>query len=254
MGAGSQPAGRISSAGRALTREPQIIDQKPSHPGWAFFSLWVASPCSDNTSFFAMSYNPHDRYYKKAKHEGYRSRAAYKLLELQQRYRLLRSGDNVVDLGAAPGGWLQVSAKIVGPKGKVVGVDLQAMEPFRERNITLLHGDARTGETRTRIRELLAGPADAVISDMSPKLTGIRDADTARALELNRLAHAVARELLRPGAILLVKSFISDDLHEFTAELKRHFSTVQRTKPEATRQGSSEFYFCAKGFLAKRDQ
>ena len=104
------------------------------------------------------------------------------------------------------------------------------------------------GEIQSKTRELLGGPADAIISDMSPKLSGIRDADMARALELNRLALAVARELLRPGGIVLIKSFISNDLHEFTAELKQHFSTVQRTKPEATRQGSSEFYFFAKGF------
>ena len=198
-----------------------------------------------------MSYNPRDQYYKKAKQEGYRSRAAYKLLELQQRHRLLRPGDNIIDLGAAPGGWLQVAAKIVGPKGKVIGIDLQEIRPFQEGNVTLLHGDVSAGEIQAKMRELLGGPADAVLSDMSPKLSGIRDTDTARALELNRVALAVAGAILRPGGVLLIKSFISNDLHEFTAELKRHFSAVQRTKPEATRQGSSEFYFLAKGFFAK---
>jgi 23S rRNA (uridine2552-2'-O)-methyltransferase len=198
-----------------------------------------------------MSYNPHDRYYKRAKQEGYRSRAAYKLLELQQRYRFLRPGDRVVDLGAAPGGWLQVAAKIIAQNGKVIGVDLQAMQPFSERNITLLVGDVGAGEIQSKIAELLAGPADAVISDMAPKLSGIRDADIARATALNRLALAVAVQLLRPGGSLLVKSFMNNELHQYTAELKRHFSDVQRTKPEATRQGSSEFYFLAKGFLAK---
>ena len=198
-----------------------------------------------------MSYNPHDRYYKKAKQEGYRSRAAYKLLELQQRYRLLRPGDKVVDLGAAPGGWLQVAAKIIGQNGKVIGVDLQEMEPFPERNITLLQGDVGAGEIQSKITELLAGPADAVISDMAPKLSGIRDADMARALELNQLAFAVAVQLLRSGGSLFVKSFMNNDLQHFTAELKQHFSEVLRTKPEATRQGSSEFYFFATGFLAR---
>jgi len=200
-----------------------------------------------------MSYNPHDRYYKKAKQEGYRSRAAYKLLELQQRYRLLRPGDKVVDLGAAPGGWLQVAAKIIGQNGKVIGVDLQEMEPFPERNITMLQGDVGAGEIQSKITELLAGPADAVISDMAPKLSGIRDADMARALELNQLAFAVAVQLLRPGGSLLVKSFMNNDLQHFTAELKQHFSEVLRTKPEATRQGSSEFYFFAKGFFARNN-
>lgn len=198
-----------------------------------------------------MSYNPHDRYYKKAKHEGYRSRAAYKLLELQERYRLLRPGDKVVDLGAAPGGWLQVAAKVVGQKGKVIGIDLQEMRPFSDGQIVLVHGDISAGEIQSKITKLLGGMADTVISDMAPKLSGIRDADIARVVELNRLALAVAVRLLRPGGSLLIKSFMSNELHRLTAELKKEFSDVQRTKPEATRQGSSEFYFVAKGFLAK---
>jgi len=198
-----------------------------------------------------MSYKPHDRYYKKAKQEGFRSRAAYKLFELQQRYRLLRAGDKIVDLGAAPGGWLQVAVKVVGQNGKVIGVDIQAMQPFSERQIVLVHGDVSSDEIQSKIKELLGGMADAVISDMAPKLSGIRDADMARAVELNRLAFDVAVPLLRPGGSLLIKSFMSNELHHLTAELKRQFSDVQRTKPEATRQGSSEFYFVAKGFLGK---
>ena len=197
-----------------------------------------------------MSYNPQDRYFKKAKQEGYRSRAAYKLLELQQRYRLLKAGDGVVDLGAAPGGWLQVAAKIVGQNGKVIGVDLQSIQPLPERNVILLSGDIRSEEIQRRIRELIGGPAHCVLSDLAPKLSGIRDADMARCLELNRIALAVAKQLLRPGGALLVKSFISEDLQLFSAELKQQFSAVQRTKPEATRQGSSEFYFLAKGYTA----
>jgi 23S rRNA (uridine2552-2'-O)-methyltransferase len=199
-----------------------------------------------------MSYNPHDRYFQKAKQEGYRSRAAYKLLELQQRYRLLRSGDRVVDLGAAPGGWLQVAAQIIAPQGRVVGVDLQEIRPFREHNIALVHGDANSDAVQEKIRDLLGGPADALISDMAPKLSGIRDADMARAAELQRLALQVAARLLRPGGLLVIKSFMSDELRELTAELKSFFADVQRTKPEATRQGSSEFYFLAKNFGADR--
>jgi 23S rRNA (uridine2552-2'-O)-methyltransferase len=195
-----------------------------------------------------MSYNPRDRYYKKAKQEGYRSRAAYKLLELQQRYRLLRPGDKVVDLGAAPGGWLQIAAKVIGPEGKVIGVDLHEIDPFPGRNVILLRGDASRTEIQARAKDLLDGPANAVISDMAPKLSGIRDADMARAVELNRLALSVAVQLLRPGGALLIKSFMNNDLHEFSAELKQHFTLVERTRPEATRQGSSEFYFIAKGF------
>lgn len=196
-----------------------------------------------------MAYNPHDTYYQRAKHDGYRSRAAYKLLELQQRFRLLRPGDAVIDLGAAPGGWLQVAAKIVGSRGKVIGVDLQPIQGFAERNIVVLQGDITSGEIQRRIKDLIGGPADCVLSDLSPKLSGIRDADMARCLDLNRSALAVARELLRQGGELLIKSFTSNDLPTFTAQLKPHFASIQRTKPDATRQGSSEFYFYAKGFV-----
>lgn len=197
-----------------------------------------------------MTYVPHDRYFKKAKQEGYRSRAAYKLLELQQRLRLLRAGDAVVDLGAAPGGWLQVAAKIVGQNGKVIGVDLQLIKPFSQHNIVVFEGDITAAKAQAKIKELLGRKADCVLSDLSPKLSGIRDADMARCLELNRTALRVALEILRTGGTMLIKSFISEDLQLFTDELKQYFSSVQRTKPEATRQGSSEFYFCAKGLSA----
>lgn len=198
-----------------------------------------------------MVYTPQDRYFKKAKQDGYRSRAAYKLVELQQRFRLINPGDQVVDLGAAPGGWLQVAAKLVGPKGKVIGIDVQAIQPFQERNIELIQGDILTGATQCKIKELLGGPAHCVLSDMAPRLSGIRDADMARSYELNQMALKVAKELLRPGGILLVKSFISEDLQSYTADLKNHFAQVQRTKPEASRQGSSEFYFYANGYTSK---
>ena len=197
-----------------------------------------------------MTYKPHDHYFKKAKQEGYRSRAAYKLLELQRRFRVMKPGDFVVDLGAAPGGWLQVAAEIVGPAGKVIGVDLQPIETFRGPNILLLQGDITEAETQKKINELFGGPAHCVLSDLAPKLSGIRDADTARCLELNRAAFAAATGLLRRGGVLLVKSFISDELQAFTLELKKCFSSVQRTRPEATRQGSSELYLLAKGFDA----
>ena len=195
-----------------------------------------------------MTFKLQDRYFKKAKQEGYRSRAAYKLLELQRRFRLMRPGDFIVDLGAAPGGWLQVAAEIVGPTGKLIGVDLQSIGNFRKSNIFLFQGDITSAATHANIKELLGGPAHCVLSDMAPKLSGIRDADVARCLGLNRAALAIAAQLLRPGGSLLVKSFDSDDLQTFTQELQKVFSSVQRTRPEASRQGSSEFYFCAKDF------
>lgn len=197
-----------------------------------------------------MIYNRHDPYFKKAKQQGYRSRAAYKLLELQQRFHLMRPGDLLVDLGAAPGGWLQVAAQAVGQNGKVIGVDLQPIVPFRERNILIVQGDINAEETQQKIKGLLGGQAHCVLSDLAPRLSGIRDADTARCSELNRTALAVATQLLRPGGTFLLKSFVNEELQAFTLEIKKHFSSVQRTRPEATRQASSEFYFCCKGFHA----
>ena len=195
-----------------------------------------------------MAYNPQDSYYKKSKQEGYRSRAAYKLLELQQRFRLMRPGDVVVDLGAAPGGWLQVAAKFVGQSGKVIGIDLQPIETLREPNIIFFQGDITSPEISKKISELVDGKVHCVLSDLAPRLSGIRDADAARCLELNRTALTVATALLRPGGSFLVKGFVNQELHTFTLELKQHFHSVQRTRPEATRQGSSEFYFFAKDF------
>jgi 23S rRNA (uridine2552-2'-O)-methyltransferase len=195
-----------------------------------------------------MTYKPQDSYYKKAKQEGYRSRAAYKLLELQQRFRLMRPGDVVVDLGAAPGGWLQVAAKFVGQSGRVIGIDLQPIETLREPNIIFLRGDITSPEISKKISELVDGKVHCVLSDLAPRLSGIRDADAARCLELNRTALTVATALLRPRGSFLAKGFVNQELHTFTLELRQHFHSVQRTRPEATRQGSSEFYFFAKDY------
>jgi 23S rRNA (uridine2552-2'-O)-methyltransferase len=195
-----------------------------------------------------MSYKLRDTYYKKAKHQGYRSRAAYKLLELQERFRIFKTGQFVVDLGAAPGGWIQVAAMLVGPNGKVIGVDLQRIEPFHQKNIIVAQADITASETEQRIMEYLGRPADSVISDVAPKLTGIRDTDEARSLELNRTALEAAKRLLRAGGSFLIKSFVSEELRIFSAELEQQFGSVQRTRPEASRKGSSEIYFVAKDY------
>lgn len=195
-----------------------------------------------------MRYKSRDTYYKKAKQEGYRSRAAYKLIELQQRFRIFRPGDYVVDLGAAPGGWLQVAAQSVGDRGRLIGVDLQRIEPFHQKHIVIIQGDIGAPETEQDILDCLGRAADCVLSDLAPKLSGIRDADEARSLELNRVAFQAAQRLLRPGGSFLVKSFVSEELREFAAELDKCFHSVQRTKPDATRKGSSEIYFIAKDY------
>ena len=195
-----------------------------------------------------MSYKVRDTYYKKAKQEGYRSRAAYKLLELQERFKIFKTGQLVVDLGAAPGGWIQVAAKLVGPSGKVIGVDLQPIATFHQKNIIVVQTDITAAETEQRIMEYLGRPADSVISDLAPKLTGIRDTDEARSSELNRTALEVAKRLLRPGGSFLIKSFVSEEMRIFSTELERQFGSVQRTRPDASRKGSSEIYFFAKDY------
>jgi 23S rRNA (uridine2552-2'-O)-methyltransferase len=197
-----------------------------------------------------VTYQPKDSFYRKAKKEGYRSRAAYKLLELDRRFRIMKPGGRVVDLGAAPGGWLQVAADRVGPKGKVLGIDLQPIEPFLAANIIVVEADVTNEESIHQIKDLLASAADSVLSDLSPRLTGIRDADISRSVELIRLAHRVARSLLGPGGNFLVKTFVAEELRDFFQELKEDFASVERTRPEATRKGSSEIYFCARGFRA----
>jgi 23S rRNA (uridine2552-2'-O)-methyltransferase len=195
-----------------------------------------------------MGYRLGDSYYKKAKQEGYRSRAAYKLIELQERFHIFRPGDYVVDLGAAPGGWLQVAAKFVGPSGKVIGIDLQAIAPLSHKSVILLQGDVTTREAEERIKEHFSRAADCVISDLSPKLSGIRDADEARSLELNRVALEVTKRLLRPGGSFLIKSFVNQELRAFSAEIERSFRSLERTRPDASRKSSSEIYLFAKNY------
>ena len=195
-----------------------------------------------------MIYQPKDAFYRRAKEEGYRSRAAYKLLELNRRFRLIRPGDRVVDLGAAPGGWLQIASRLTGPAGRVLGVDIQPIEAFKEKNILILRGDVTSEECREKITGLLGSQADCVLSDLSPRLSGIRDADVRRSAELVRSALQAACRLLRPGGNFLVKTFMGEELNALSLELKRHFRSLQRTRPESTRKGSSEIYLCAQGF------
>jgi 23S rRNA (uridine2552-2'-O)-methyltransferase len=200
-----------------------------------------------------MAYERKDAYYKRAKAEGYRSRAAFKLLELNRRYRLMRSGDRVVDLGAWPGGWLQVAAECVGQRGRVVGIDLVALEPLPQPWVTLFCADLRDENVREKISAAIGGKADLVLSDMAPKLSGIRDRDEAQALELANLALDVARTLLRPGGRLLVKLFDGPETKGLVGRLRNAFASVSTIRPEATRKGSSELYGLASGYRPASD-
>ena len=192
-------------------------------------------------------YERKDRFYKKAKHEGYRSRAAYKLLEMHRELRIFKPGDRVIDLGSWPGGWVQAAASLVGNTGRVVGIDLVVLDPLPFPHVTLVQGDAADPEQKGKILALLGGRSDVLLSDMAPKLSGIRETDDARAMELCRTALACALQLVRPGGVLLLKVFMGSEYKALLAEIRAAFTTVKVTRPEATRKGSAETYVFATG-------
>jgi len=186
-----------------------------------------------------------DAYVRQARAAGYRSRAAYKLLEIDQRDKLLRPGMRVLDLGAAPGGWSQVAARKVGPRGRVVAIDLLEIAPMS--GVAVLRGDVREPQARAALREALGGPADLVLSDLSPNLSGIPGVDQARAAELAGLAVELACEVLKPSGALLVKVFQGEAFDEVLSRVKRAFQAVAVRKPGASRGESRETYLLARG-------
>ena len=182
-----------------------------------------------------------DPYVQKAKAEGSRSRAAYKLRELDQKDRLLAPGPLVVDLGAAPGSWSQVAAAKLGAKGRVVAVDILPMEPLP--GVYFLQGDFREQEVLDALLLALGGSkADLVISDLAPNISGIGVSDQARSMYLAELALEFARQCLKPGGSLLVKVFQGAGFTEFLAAMRKAFAKVGSRKPEASRGRSSEMY------------
>jgi len=191
-------------------------------------------------------YERKDRLYRKAKAEGLRSRAAFKLEDLDR--GLLHAGDRVLDLGCWPGGWLQVAARRVGDGGRVVGVDLRRLDPIAAANVRVIQGDVAEEATVEAIARALEGPADVVLSDLSPALSGIRDRDEARASELVRLALGVTDRVLRAGGSFVCKIFMNSRYGEVRAAVGRAFTDVSATRLQATRKGSAELYVIARGF------
>jgi 23S rRNA (uridine2552-2'-O)-methyltransferase len=191
-----------------------------------------------------------DPYVQKAKAEGYRSRAAYKLLELDRKDRLLHPGQLLVDLGAAPGSWSQVAVARLGGKGRVVAVDLLPMEPLP--GVHFVQGDFREQEVLDALLAALGGrKADLVISDLAPNISGIGVSDQARSMYLCELALEFARKCLQPGGSLLVKVFQGAGFTEFLAGMRKSFVKVGSRKPVASRGRSSEMYVLGKGFKAE---
>ena len=187
-----------------------------------------------------------DPYVHRAKAEGYRSRAAFKLIEIDAKDRLLAHGQMVVDLGAAPGSWAQVALAKVGVRGRVVGLDLLEVEPLP--GATFLRGDFLEEAVETELAALLGGrPVDLVLSDMAPNMSGIASSDQARSVALAELAFEFARKHLKPEGALLVKTFQGAGFPELLASMRRAFRSVATRKPKASRDRSSEIYLVARG-------
>ena len=187
-----------------------------------------------------------DAYVKRARAEGMRSRAAYKLDEIAVRDRLLKPGMVVVDLGAAPGGWSQVAAGRVGPRGRVIALDILEMPSLP--GVTFLRGDFRDDATLVELERVLAGQrADLVLSDMAPNLSGIASSDQAQSLELAELALDFALKHMKPKGNFLVKTFQGTGFEEYLRSLRGRFSAVAVRKPEASRDRSREVYLLGKG-------
>lgn len=193
-----------------------------------------------------------DPYHRMAKEKGYRSRAAFKLKQLNRRFRFLDGARYVLDLGAAPGGWLQVASEAVGEGGLVVGVDLERIQHLGLRNVKTIVGDVMDDETFERIRTLFPGRVDVVLSDLSPKVSGAWEVDHLRQIDLARMALKVSEKMLEPEGWLVTKVFQGSDYDAFLHEVKAIFSFVKAVKPKASRKESAEIYLVAKGLRASR--
>lgn len=192
-------------------------------------------------------------YYKKAKEENYRSRATYKLVQANNKYHFINLRDIVVDLGAAPGGWIQAARKMTGKHGFVLGVDLKPIEPFTQEYIRTIVADLTEPDVAEQILSFLPRKADVVISDAAPNITGVWEVDHARQIDLATNALRIAQQILRPQGNFFVKVFEGDLLNDFVQDLKRNFEEVKIVKPQASRSKSSEMYLLATGLKTKTE-
>ena len=193
-------------------------------------------------------YDRKDFYYQKAKEEGYRSRAAFKLLELDDKYKIIHSAHRVLDLGSWPGGWVQATLQRLPAHGIVVGVDLKELEPFDDPRAQLVVGDVRDDETLALLEEAAGGKFDVIVSDMAPHLTGIPEADQAGCVGVAELALWVAQRMLKPGGTFLCKLFKGGEVEGFVKAARPRFDKVVRCELKSTRKSSNEFYMVGLGF------
>ena len=188
-----------------------------------------------------------EHYYKQAKKTGYRARSAYKLKQIQKRFNIIKKDDNILDLGCAPGGWSQVARELVGPTGKIVGVDLLPVQKID--GVTFIEGDMTEESTIELIKEKIEGSkVDCVISDMSPDISGNYDMDQARSVYLCMMAFKTCELFLKPGGHFVCKVFEGKDLNDFLDDISDNFQKIKRFNPQASRKSSSEIYIIAKNF------
>ncbi len=190
-----------------------------------------------------------DPYVHAAKTKGYRSRAAFKIIELDDQFRFFKPGARVLDLGAAPGGWSQIAAQRVGPKGQVVATDILDMEALD--GVTFIHADLMQSETPDLLIAALGGPADVVLTDMAAPTTGHRATDHLRTTALLEAALEMAKDTLRPGGAFVGKAFRGGAENELLLQLKKSFATVKHVKPKSSRAESVELYLVATGFKGR---
>ncbi len=188
-----------------------------------------------------------DTFYKKAKDAGYRARSAYKLEEIQKKFRVMKKGDAVLDLGAAPGSWLQVESSLVGENGLVVGLDILPVKALSLPNVIVKQADIRDVDVTALLVETTRPAFDVITSDIAPNLSGIRDVDNANIYDLYRAVMDVVERGLKKGGNFVIKLFFSPDFKDMTKELRPLFLKVATFKPEASRDVSSEVYLVALG-------
>ncbi len=193
-------------------------------------------------------------YYRKAKEEKLRSRAAYKLIQAVKKYKMIKDGYVVADLGAAPGGWTQVSRRLVGSAGFVLAVDLKAIVPIDSPNVRTIIGDITEPKIVQNILEFLPRSADVVTADVSPNISGIWELDHARQIDLASNSLRIATSILRPGGNFFVKVFQGRTLKEFIDEVKQYFRFVKLVKPKASREKSAELYVLGMNYGQKNDK
>ena len=239
-----RPKSRTSPKSKSdpTSRTDPKPNAKPEGPG-------AASRSKSSRRWLDRHFN--DEYVKRAQQEGYRSRAVFKLLEIQEKDRLLGPGLRVADLGAAPGGWSQVAARLVGDQGRVLALDILPMDPLP--GVTFIQGDFREAGPLTRLREALGHePLDLVLSDMAPNMSGTA-ADQPRLIYLCELALDFALRHLRPGGTLVVKIFQGEGFDAYLKSLRHHFRQVNTRKPKSSRRESRDLYLVARDLIPREE-